>query len=77
MEALTEQLEECAPCKINSFIIEFEELPEEEKLNLSYYNEETDLILHCKECKIYKVLPEPVELRCKRRKLPDYMKAFK
>lgn len=77
MEALTEQLKECEPCKLNAFIIEFEELPEDQKMNFSKYNEETDFILHCKLCNVYKILPEPITDKAKPRKLPQFLEAFK
>ena len=56
IEALKERLNECEPCRINSFIIEFEELPEEEKSNFDWYEKEKHILLYCQECKVYKLL---------------------
>lgn len=58
MEALNEQLKKCEPCRVHSFIIEFEELPEHEKPNFDYYDKNEHFILYCKLCKIYKLIPE-------------------
>ncbi len=40
IEALKERLKECEPCRMNSLIIEFEELPEDEKFNFDWYEKE-------------------------------------
>lgn len=56
MEALQEQLEKCKPCKLNSEIVTFWELPEHEKFNFDYYDESKHYILHCAECDKYKIL---------------------
>ena len=76
-DALNEQLQNCEPCKLNAFIIEFEELPEEQKVNFANYNQQTDYILHCELCKVYKLLPEPIPDKPKSRKLPQFMEAYK
>lgn len=55
---LADQLKKCEPYRVNSLILEFEELPEVEQIILQHYNKTTDFILHCKECEIYKLLPE-------------------
>ena len=70
IEALAEQLRKCEPCRVNSFLIEFEELPETEQILLQHYDKATDFILYCKECKIYKILPEKVN-PCEKAYKPD------
>ncbi len=56
IDALQERLKECEPCRINSFIIEFEQLKEEEKFNFNWYEKEKHIILYCQKCKIYNLL---------------------
>lgn len=58
VDALNEQLKKCEPCRQNSFIIEFEELPDEQKQKFSHYNKDEQFILYCTECKRYKLIPE-------------------
>jgi hypothetical protein len=58
IEALNEQLERCDPCIVNAFILDFHELPEEQKFNFDYYDKDKHFILYCKKCKVYKLLPE-------------------
>lgn len=70
IEALAEQLNKCEPCRINSLIVEFEELPDTEKIILQQYDKATDYILYCKECNIYKLLPEKESL-CEKAYKPD------
>ena len=57
IEALAKKLQDCEPCKINSVIIEFSELPESERKRFESYNEKTDFILHCQKCQVYTLLP--------------------
>ena len=56
IEALNEQCRVCKPCRINSFIVEFEELPEKEKYNFDWYEKQKHMIMFCKECFIYNLL---------------------
>lgn len=56
IEALNKQCQVCEPCIINSFIIEFEELPELEKPNFDWYEKEKHFLLKCEECNIYKLI---------------------
>lgn len=58
IEALNEQVIKCKPCRLNSFIIEFEELPEEEKPKFDYYEKDKHFIIYCKHCNFYKCLGE-------------------
>jgi hypothetical protein len=57
IEALRQQLESCITCRLNSIIIEFEQLPEHEKMNFDYYDKEKYFLIYCEPCKIYKILP--------------------
>lgn len=59
IEALSQHLKKCQPCKLNSFIIEFEELPDEEKVNFDYYDKNEHFLIHCKACEVYKIFPDP------------------
>jgi hypothetical protein len=54
IEALKER--ECEPCRMNSLIIEFEELPEEEKFNFDWYEKKKHILLYCQKCKVYNLL---------------------
>jgi hypothetical protein len=56
VEALQEHLQRCERCILKSKIIEFEELPEEEKQNFDYYEKEKHFIIYCQPEKIYKLL---------------------
>ncbi len=56
-ENLQAYLKECEPCRMNSFIIEFEQLPEKEKQYFDYYDKDKDLILYCTKCNIYQLIP--------------------
>jgi len=56
IEALNAHLKACEPCKINAVIIEFEELPEEQKFNFDYYEKDKHFLLYCKHCDYYKLL---------------------
>ena len=56
IEALEQRIKECEPCRINSLIIEFEELPEDEKFNFDLYEKEKHIIIYCQKCKIYNLL---------------------
>lgn len=58
VEALNEQLKKCETCYLNSFIIEFEQLPEEEKFNFDYYEKDKHFLLRCEKCNVYKIIPE-------------------
>jgi len=53
IELLHEHLNNCEDCRKNAFIIEYEELPENEKPNFSEYIREHDYILHCPKCEKY------------------------
>jgi hypothetical protein len=55
-EALQEQINECEPCRLNSFILDFDELPEHEKPNFDYYEKDKHLIIYCQPCNLYKLL---------------------
>ena len=57
MEALSQRIKECPPCLFKSFIIEFNELPEDKRKDFESYNKKTDFILYCQKCKIYSLLP--------------------
>lgn len=59
--ALAEQLKKCEPCRVNSFIIEFNELPEDQRENFEFYDKNDHFLIHCKLCDTYKILPDPVE----------------
>lgn len=61
MQALAEQLNKCEPCRVNSFIIEFQELPEHEKERFDFYDKNEHFLIHCKLCNTYKIIPDPVE----------------
>ncbi len=58
MQALQDQLKKCEDCRINSFIIEFEELPEDQKQRFATYDKKQHFLLHCKPCETYSILPE-------------------
>lgn len=47
---------ECEKCILKAKIIEFEELPEEEKYNFDSYDKDQDLIVYCEPCDTYKHL---------------------
>lgn len=61
IEALAHQLRKCEPCKLNSFIIEFDELPEDQRVNFDFYDKSEHFLLHCKLCDTYKILPDALE----------------
>ena len=54
---LLHHTEVCEPCIWNAKIIEYEELPEDEKYNFDDYDKEKDYLLHCKKCNVYKIVP--------------------
>ena len=56
IEALNEQCRVCEPCRMNSFILEFHELPEHEMYNFDWYEKEKHILLYCKQCEFYKLL---------------------
>ena len=56
IEALNEQCRVCEPCRMNSFILEFEELPEKEKYNFDWYEKNKHFLLYCKQCNLYKII---------------------
>lgn len=56
IEALNEQLKKCKPCRLNSVIIEFEQLPEDYKMKFDYYEKDKHFIIYCEPCKIYKLI---------------------
>ena len=58
IDALQERLKEYEPCRINSLIIEFEDLPEEQKFNFDWYEKEKHIPLYCQKCKIYNLLSD-------------------
>lgn len=62
IEALNKQLKDCEPCRVKAFLIEPEQLPEEERKYFNEYDKNVHFILHCEECKIYKLLPEPQKI---------------
>lgn len=47
----------CEPCIWNGKIIEFEELPEEQKFEFCDYDKDSDFLLHCKKCQVYFLIP--------------------
>lgn len=49
--------EECEPCIWYGEIIEFEELPEELKYEVDYYEKDKDYLIYCKRCQVYKLIP--------------------
>ena len=55
IEALKEQFKVCERCRLNSFILDFIELPENEKYNIDWYEKEKHIITFCKECNVYKL----------------------
>lgn len=61
MQALQAHLIKCEDCRVNSFIIEFEELPEDQKQRFMFYNASEHFLLHCRQCEVYKILPEQIE----------------
>lgn len=56
IEALKEQCRVCEPCILNAKIIEFEQLPEHEKLNFDWYEKNKHFIIYCEPCRVYKLL---------------------
>ena len=46
----------CEPCVVHAKIIEFNELPEEEKYNFDYYDKDKDYLLYCKKCNYYQIV---------------------
>lgn len=61
MEALSQHLNKCEACRINSFIIELEELPEYQKQRFEAYDINKRFILYCRPCEVYMMLPEPID----------------
>jgi hypothetical protein len=58
IEALREQIKECEPCRMNSYIVTFWELPEHEKFNFHYYEEDKHYLFYCTHCDHYKMIGE-------------------
>lgn len=58
IEALNNHLKECEPCIKKAFLIEPEQLPDDERVNFTEYDKNIHFILYCEECKVYKLLPE-------------------
>ena len=56
IEALNEQLRVCESCRLNSVILEFEELAENEKVNFDWYEKEKHFIIYCEPCRVYKLM---------------------
>ena len=56
IEALTQQCKVCEPCRMNSLIVEFDDLPEDEKYNFDWYEKNKHILLYCKTCDTYKIL---------------------
>jgi hypothetical protein len=46
----------CLRCREESKIIEFEDLPEKEKVIFNYYDKNKHLLLYCARCKTYNIL---------------------
>ncbi|GAB2817663.1 hypothetical protein GCM10027043_18110 [Ferruginibacter profundus] len=61
IEALKEQCKVCEPCILNAQIIEFEQLPEDEKFNFDWYEKDKHYLIHCLKCSVYNILPCPVK----------------
>ncbi len=59
-EALNEQMELCDKCRMNSFIIEFHELPEEWKEKFDYYDKDEHYLLSCVPCEKFIIVPESI-----------------
>jgi hypothetical protein len=58
IEALQEHLRRCEPCIKNAFIMDFEKIPEVERIIHYYYDKDKHFILYCKKCDTYKILGE-------------------
>ncbi len=56
IKALNEQCRVCEPCRLNAKIIEFEQLPENEKFNFHWYEKDKHFLIYCEPCKVYKLL---------------------
>jgi hypothetical protein len=54
IEKLHDLQKDCEPCTAK--IIEFEELPENEKFNYDYYDKDRDFIVYCETCQLYQIL---------------------
>lgn len=53
IEKLQELTRQCEPCIWYGKIIEYEELPEDEKYRFECYLEKRDFIVFCEKCKLY------------------------
>lgn len=61
MEALSQHLKKCEACVYNAKVIEFEDLPEDRKYDFDFYDWEQHILLYCQPCKVYKILPDPLD----------------
>lgn len=61
MEALSQHLNKCEACIVNALIVEFEDLPEDKRPDFDFYDREEHLLLYCQKCRVYKILPNPVD----------------
>jgi hypothetical protein len=58
IEALNEQCRVCEPCRMNAIIIKYEQLPEHEKFNFDWYEEDKHYLIYCQPCNLYMLLGE-------------------
>lgn len=59
-ENLNIYVQQCEPCIYNAKIIEFEELPDDERSRMHYYNGREDYILYCQKCNLYNLFSADV-----------------
>lgn len=52
IKALKQQLQEREPYRLNSLILEFHELPAEQKMDFDYYDKGKHFIFYCKKCEM-------------------------
>lgn len=56
IEQLNEQCRVDDQFWLNSFIVEFEELPEEQKFNFNWYEKDKHILIYCRQSCTYKIL---------------------
>ena len=62
IELLNELIKECDECRMKSFVIEYDCLPEDKKVEFGDYDDSRDFIVHCSQCDIYRHLKGDISL---------------
>jgi hypothetical protein len=56
LQAFTERINACEPCRYFAKIINYNELPDEEKVRFSDYNHNEHFLIKCERCKTFEIV---------------------